>query len=479
MRDPVTIGNPVGARINLGEIDGKATFVLRDKHGVAKLVARTDDSNDVFFYVGNPPPQDNSMWFDSADGVLNVNGVFAGSVYSNDGEIGGWNISATGIVSPNGYMALDPVEGLVLRVVDEVASGLEGSSPEGSNDPDYFRAISFIEDGVTLPLHRIYAARQQASGAEVNSLLIASQAVGDANSRAATWVSAISDMEAKTVIRAIGGYDTDDQAVTQILLYAYRAEHNGTFDYRRIDIESDGLHIKSTPITSFTGTVPAGTIVHSDGTFDPGGLGSGLYTYIAGDWKMLASNTPDLETKSADFTAAGAKVYLCNTGSNNITVSLPDASKLPDGWTYTVKKINASNTVTIDPSGTQQIDGSAASRTLTNNWSYLTIAARPGASAWYIIASESGAIALNTLNASYTVTDSDTIVVCDRATATTVALPPASGSGRILKIKSIGIGVVTVDGSGTDTIDGQETQTLTQWDSVTIVDYASNKWVIV
>jgi len=74
IRKPVTVGNPVGARINLGEIEDKATFVLRDKHGVAKMVARTDDTNDVYVHIGNPPPEDNSMWFDSATGMLNVNG---------------------------------------------------------------------------------------------------------------------------------------------------------------------------------------------------------------------------------------------------------------------------------------------------------------------------------------------------------------------------------------------------------------------
>ena len=74
IRDPLTIGNPVGARINIGEIEDKATLVVRGKNGVAKLVARTDDNDDVYLHVGNPPPEDNSMWFDSADGRLNVNG---------------------------------------------------------------------------------------------------------------------------------------------------------------------------------------------------------------------------------------------------------------------------------------------------------------------------------------------------------------------------------------------------------------------
>jgi len=74
IRKPFTVGNPIGARINLGEIDNKATFVLRDSSGVAKMVARTSDTDSVYVHIGNPPPEDNSMWFDSADGRLNVNG---------------------------------------------------------------------------------------------------------------------------------------------------------------------------------------------------------------------------------------------------------------------------------------------------------------------------------------------------------------------------------------------------------------------
>lgn len=74
LRDPLTVGNPIGARINLGEIDNKATLVLRDSSGVAKMVARTSDTDSVYVHIGNPPPEDNSMWFDSADGRLSVNG---------------------------------------------------------------------------------------------------------------------------------------------------------------------------------------------------------------------------------------------------------------------------------------------------------------------------------------------------------------------------------------------------------------------
>ena len=79
----------------------------------------------------------------------------------------------------------------------------------------------------------------------------------------------------------------------------------------------------------------------------------------------------------------------------------------------------------------------------------------------------------------YTATAVDEIIICNKATAMTINLPAASGSGRFLNIKSIGAGAVTTDGDSSDTIDGETTQTLTQWDSMTIIDYASNAWVII
>jgi hypothetical protein len=84
-------------------------------------------------------------------------------------------------------------------------------------------------------------------------------------------------------------------------------------------------------------------------------------------------------------------------------------------------------------------------------------------------------ILTDTGNASAT----DAITICNKSTAMTCNLPAASGSGLLKTVKSIGLGVVTVDGNGSDTIDGATTIQLTQWDSVTLFDYAAGAWVIV
>ena len=70
------------------------------------------------------------------------------------------------------------------------------------------------------------------------------------------------------------------------------------------------------------------------------------------------------------------------------------------------------------------------------------------------------------------------IVICNKVSAMTITLPVAVGSYKVYFIKNINIGVVTVDGNGADTLDGELTQPIDQWEAITIVDYASNKWSI-
>ncbi len=72
-------------------------------------------------------------------------------------------------------------------------------------------------------------------------------------------------------------------------------------------------------------------------------------------------------------------------------------------------------------------------------------------------------------------------IICNKATAMSVTLLPATGSGQPLEIKNIGAGDVTVtaDATGTpDTIDGQATQIVKQWDNLVLMDAISDIWII-
>lgn len=88
-----------------------------------------------------------------------------------------------------------------------------------------------------------------------------------------------------------------------------------------------------------------------------------------------------------------------------------------------------------------------------------------------------GTISVQT--SSYTVVAGVEVVVCNLATAMTVTFPAATGSGRYFSVKNINTGAVTLDGNSSETIDGSQTLMLGQWDSLTALDYASGRWVII
>jgi len=79
----------------------------------------------------------------------------------------------------------------------------------------------------------------------------------------------------------------------------------------------------------------------------------------------------------------------------------------------------------------------------------------------------------------YTALSTDYTIVCNSASNFTVNLPAATGSGKVYLIKNINTGRVTVDANSTNTIDGSLTQSIRQWDSLMIVDYVANAWIII
>lgn len=87
--------------------------------------------------------------------------------------------------------------------------------------------------------------------------------------------------------------------------------------------------------------------------------------------------------------------------------------------------------------------------------------------------------AVTTKTGAYTLTTTDEVVVGNSTTIFTLTLPAATGSGRHYCIKNINTAIVTVDGDSSDTIDGSTTIALAQWDSIQIIDYTANAWVIV
>jgi len=79
------------------------------------------------------------------------------------------------------------------------------------------------------------------------------------------------------------------------------------------------------------------------------------------------------------------KILLCDATAANITINLP-AVNVAHGWEYIVKKIDASgNTITLDGSGAETIDG-AATLVIGTQWNAVHI--HCDGVAWYVLNSK-------------------------------------------------------------------------------------------
>lgn len=96
------------------------------------------------------------------------------------------------------------------------------------------------------------------------------------------------------------------------------------------------------------------------------------------------------ETKTANYTVISTdsnKVLLVDATSGNLTISLTAVASLFNGFTFAVKKTDATaNTVTIDPAGAETIDG-ASSYVLSAQNDSVLVSARTTGSTWWVTAS--------------------------------------------------------------------------------------------
>lgn len=144
IRHPLTIGDPIGSRFNIGEIDDKATFVIRNKFGVAKLVARTDDNGGVYFHVGNPPPQGKSFYFDEDANEL----VVSGKIIMEEGEVAGrLDFRSTG-----SFMIADPDDPSRYGMITPrgiYSYSVDGQGQQYLNSVDAWGPLTLESRGVT------------------------------------------------------------------------------------------------------------------------------------------------------------------------------------------------------------------------------------------------------------------------------------------------------------------------------------------
>ena len=178
-------------------------------------------------------------------------------------------------------------------------------------------------------------------------------------------------------------------------------------------------------------------------------------------WAVYQFNKETVTITATTFNVDKESTILLDTSSNNITANLPDATLIP-GLLYIFKKINAANTGTIDPFGSQTVDGSLTFNLDSNNDS---VVIQSDGSNWRII-NEYSPIPTTTATktSAYTVVSSDngnTILLDSSGGAFTVDLSAALalGNGFNVKFKKIDSSTnsITIDPNASETIDGKLT----------------------
>jgi hypothetical protein len=284
-----------------------------------------------------------------------------------------WIVDSDRLRSPGGILNLSTTAGIQFVGIETTAL-LQ----------DTGRMLTFwtAEDDAW-PTHRISAYLSD-EAVDNHRLVIQAQPLSDF--RASVYLSALSQQQSHVRVRAVGGYGTPSQQSTELDLWGYREEGGGTFTHRRIDLNTDITRLYAyTGAAIPGGTIQNGSILHSDGTYNPG-AGAGVYIYYGGYWVpvSLAGDATGWEAISTTATAGNVRYYTCSDAGGSYTITLPAATSLPRNWQYTFKKSNSSaNTITIDADGAATIDG-AATYALTTQYQFVTIR-RAGAN-WDIIA---------------------------------------------------------------------------------------------
>jgi hypothetical protein len=89
-----------------------------------------------------------------------------------------------------------------------------------------------------------------------------------------------------------------------------------------------------------------------------------------------------------------------------------------------------------------------------------------------------GTYAVRTITATDDAETTDQVLICDKGTAMVVTLLEATGSGRWIKVGSIGAGAVTVQVASSGTLNASLTYILNQWDMITAIDISAGVYLI-
>ena len=389
-----------------GDVDGPnvsmGRFERTDNGDViesAEIIA-TDANNMPWFHVVAGGGTAGGGWFQ-----LGNPGDYAGRMTYDGHElrVADWIVDSQRLRSPTDFIHLDTLK------------GVEFYNPISDTEerPETHMISFWNVAGDPWASHRVSATVDTTQTPNQHSLLVQSQPTPGYRGR--VLLSALADKQATVRMRAVGGYDTANQQQAYIDIIAYNGE-GASSNYSRINLNSHAVKIEPyTSATAFTGTLSDGLLMYTDGTWNPGGLGEGLYLYSNSAWHLIrgpydathrwgdATNYAQIdgdgiltfpggvarlqprygnETKTANFTASTQTYYRVNTTSGAVTVTLPTAVGI-SGRMHIFKLINGSNALTLDPDGSETIDG-ASTWTTTTLYAKVTIISN--GTNWEIIA---------------------------------------------------------------------------------------------
>jgi len=207
--------------------------------------------------------------------------------------------------------------------------------------------------------------------------------------------------------------------------------------------------------------------------------------------RVIESDSSATDTTLSTGTELEKIVYVENSATA-VTMTLPTISGVKDGYVLTLKALGSAN-VTVSRGGTDTIDGTTSSLTLTQNQSVVLAKASGGWNVVQAVASSGGgssapAVTSPTPSTNYTITSStgiEEIFLIDPSADIDVVLVSATtaGSGYKYHIKNLSASyTLTLKGAGSETIDGIAPATGIdidlQYETVTVVSNGSNWFII-
>lgn len=359
--------------VELGTVNAQKTYILRSNQ--SPIVLATSD----LIYVALAAGKSDSLHMGREAGQLNtadnnvILGPFAGSANTSGTQVTyvGYQsgISATGSGNTGvGYISLQAI-----------TTGAGNTALGASSGPN----ASGINNSVAIGRNATVTANNQfVSGSNVTYIenVFFGEGVADTSASAYTinGTGGSGTDNAGAAVNIAGGRGTGTAAGGAVVFQtAPVSTTSSTLNnlVTRAQYTGDGA-LATTGIATSSG--PAVSASSTSRTFYDSTLQQTMLSQNALGYRPIQ---PSTSAKTANYTVVAAdanKVVKCDASGGAFTITLAAAATLGDGFVVTILKTSAdtatsTNAVSIDPNGTETINGASATQTLQAQYSHLTL----------------------------------------------------------------------------------------------------------